>query len=274
VDDFLTMTHGREFGPLRSPDLKVVKRMLIDIIRTIAESGRDVIVDGPNLSTRFPKQVRDELGDSHEYAIQDFTGMPLEFCINNDRHRSTKNPWAYAGSDEVTKAWNTGQSLRRRFGGAGLPLWVEELNRSDGIVSYVADPNLPKAVIVDIDAALGSADLRTSDDTTRCSRNDVAVLLQQLTHGLDPQIILLTGRDEEQRDLLLQWLTDNKARHDELHMRRRGDTRRDDVVKLELFNDHIRHRFNVIAVFDDRERLVRLWRRLGLLTCTVAPQDG
>ena len=38
ADDFLTMTHGREFGPLRSPDLTVVRRMLIDLIKTIAES--------------------------------------------------------------------------------------------------------------------------------------------------------------------------------------------------------------------------------------------
>jgi hypothetical protein len=102
----------------------------------------------------------------------------------------------------------------------------------------------------------------------------VALFLQQLTHGFSPQIIILTGRDEEQRDLLSQRLTDRKARHDELHMRRHGDTRRDDVVKLELFNDHVRHRFNVIAVFEDRDRLVRLWRRLGLLTYAVAPKAG
>ncbi len=63
LDDFLTMTHGREFGPLSRPDLALVKRILMDTIRTIAESGRDVIVDGANLSTRFPNQVRDEMGD-------------------------------------------------------------------------------------------------------------------------------------------------------------------------------------------------------------------
>lgn len=115
------MTHGREFGPLSDPDLTIVRRMLLDVIRTIAESGRDVIVDGPNLSTRFAYQVRDGLGDEHDYAIQDFTGKPVEFCIDNDRNRYTKNPWAYVGSDEVIKSWDKGQALRRRFGGEGLP---------------------------------------------------------------------------------------------------------------------------------------------------------
>jgi hypothetical protein len=274
LDDFLTMTHGREFGPLGSPDLNLVRRMLIDIIQTIAESGRDVIVDGRNLSTRFPTQVRDRLGDRHRYAIQDFTGVSLEFCINNDRHRSTRNPWAYAGNQEVTKAWNASQALRRRFGGAGLPLWVEKLNSSDGIDAYVPDPNLPPAVIVDIDAPVGPVGRRASDDATPCWRDDVAVLLQQLTHGHGPQVIILTGRGEEQRDVLLQWLTDKSVRHDDVHMRRHGDTRRDDIVKLELFNDHVRHRFNVIAAFDHPDRLVMLWQRLGLLTCAVAPRKS
>ena len=73
--------------------------------------------------------------------------------------------------------------------------------------------------------------------------------------------------------MLFQWLTDRITRSDEVHMRRRGDTRRDDVIKLDLFNNHVRHRFNVIAAFDDRDRLVKLWRRLGLLTCAVAPRE-
>src|SRR3712207_4825827 len=157
--------------------------MLINIIQTIAESGRDVIVDGPNLSTRFPNQVRDRLGDRHQYAIQDFTGVSLEFCINNDRHRSSKNPWAYAGSQEVAKAWHAGQALCRRLGGAGLSLGDEKLNRSDGIGPYVPDPNLPRAVIVDIDAPVGPARGRASHDATPCWRHDVADLVQQLAHG-------------------------------------------------------------------------------------------
>jgi hypothetical protein len=269
VDDFLTMTHGREFGPLRSPDLNVIRRMLIGIILTIAESGRDVIVDGPNLSTRFSNQVRDELGDLHEYDIQDFTGIPLESCINNDRHRSAKNPWAYAGSDQVTKAWNTGQALRRRFGGAGLPFWVGHLNRSDGIVAYAPEPDLPEAVIVDLDAAIRSGDVRPDHGPSGCLRDGVATLLQQFAHDHGPRIIVLSGQDEDQRDRLIRWLPDKRVRQDELHMRRRGDTRRDGVVKLDLFNDHVRHRFKVIAAFEDSDGLVRIWRRLGLLTCAV-----
>ena len=275
LDDFLTMTHGREFGPLSHPDLRIVKRILLNIIRTIAESGRDVIVDGPNLSTRFPTQVRDELGDQHQYAIQDFTSKPLEFCIDNDRHRSTKNPWAYVGSDEVSKAWTQAQSLRRRFGGEGLPLWVEELNRSDGIAPYLADQSLPTAVLVDIDGTVAATDSRGPRGTavTADSQHRLADMLQELGHGHGSRMVVLTGQDEDRRDVFLEWLTPKNVRCDELHMRRRGDTRRDGVVKLELFNHHVRDRFNIVAAFDDRDRGVRLWRRLGLLTCAITFGD-
>ena len=47
-------------------------------------------------------------------------------------------------------------------------------------------------------------------------------------------------------------------------MRAAKDTRGDDVVKAELFDAHIRRRFHVRVVLDDRDRVVALWRRLGL----------
>ena len=56
------------------------------------------------------------------------------------------------------------------------------------------------------------------------------------------------------------------VKYDELWMRAAGDQRGDDVVKAELFDAHVRHRFLVRVVLDDRDRVVAVWRRLGL-TC-------
>lgn len=105
------------------------------------------------------------------------------------------------------------------------------------------------------------------------SERRLSHLLQQLTHDDDSRLVLLTGREEQHRGLVLEWLIDKRVGHHELHMRPPGDARRDDAVKLDLFNRRVRHRFDVIAVFDDRDRLVRLWRRLGLLTCAVTMPD-
>lgn len=274
LDDFLTMTHGRQFGELSGDDLKLTRRMLVNVIRSIAESGRDVIVDNTHLSTRFPNQVRDELGDEHEYSIQDFTGVPLETCIERDRLRAERNPAAYVGHDDVMKLWNTGQSLRQRFGGDGLPIWAEELNRSDGIQPYVPDLSLHAAVIVDVDGTLALNDSRSPYDTSRYHEDKLEHRLSELIMALNQsprrvQAIVLTGREQAHRGVLYDWFEKLGVHWDECYMRSDGDTRRDNVVKLELFNHHVRHRFNVVTAFDDRDRVVRLWRRLGLLTCQV-----
>jgi hypothetical protein len=52
-------------------------------------------------------------------------------------------------------------------------------------------------------------------------------------------------------------------------MRRSGDNRCDSIVKEEIYNDYIKDKYNVLAVFDDRDRVCDMWRRIGLLCLQV-----
>ena len=54
-------------------------------------------------------------------------------------------------------------------------------------------------------------------------------------------------------------------------MRPEGDFRKDAVVKLELFDEHVREHFDVKGVVDDRDAVVAMWRSLGLMCMQVAP---
>ena len=47
-------------------------------------------------------------------------------------------------------------------------------------------------------------------------------------------------------------------------MRPKGDQRKDVIVKEQLYNEHIKGKFNVVAIFDDRMQMVSLWRSMGL----------
>lgn len=278
LDDFLTMLHGRGHGHLSSDDLKLAQRMLLNCVRSIAGSGRDVIVDNTHLSTRFPDLVRDELGDEHYYALEDFTVVPLETCIRQDKVRAEANPSAYVGHDEIIKLHAKGRSLQQRFGGPGLPRWMSQLNEPDGIDLYVPDPSLPSAYIFDVDGTLALHANRGPYDTSRYYTDVLEQRLATIASSLredprDYRILVLTGRYEEHRSVTEHWLDENGFQFDELHMRADGDSRRDNVIKLELFNKHVRDRFNVGAAFDDRDRVVRLWRRLGLLTLQCAYGD-
>ena len=47
-------------------------------------------------------------------------------------------------------------------------------------------------------------------------------------------------------------------------MRKNGDSRRDSIVKEEIFWNDIEPKYNVLAVFDDRDQVVKMWRELGI----------
>ncbi len=49
-------------------------------------------------------------------------------------------------------------------------------------------------------------------------------------------------------------------------MREAGNTENDAIIKRRMFDEHIRANYNVLGVFDDRDRVVEMWRSLGL-TC-------
>jgi len=56
-------------------------------------------------------------------------------------------------------------------------------------------------------------------------------------------------------------------------MRSDGDYRADQVVKEELFRNQVEPKYDVIGVIDDRDKVVTMWRRLGLVCFQVAQGD-
>jgi hypothetical protein len=86
-------------------------------------------------------------------------------------------------------------------------------------------------------------------------------------------MIFVSGRKDDCRDVTEAWLKANGFEYDWLYMRKTGDDRNDAVVKLDIFNEHIRNGYDVLGVFDDRNRVVNMWRRLGLKCFQVAEGD-
>lgn len=88
-------------------------------------------------------------------------------------------------------------------------------------------------------------------------------------------IILLSGRPEEYRDITLEWLRENNQFNvfDKLFMRKNGDYRCDTIIKEEIYKEHIEPYYNILFVIDDRRKVVDMWRRLGLVCLHCAEGD-
>jgi hypothetical protein len=151
----------------------------------------------------------------------------------------------------------------------------KEMNASFVIEPYVEDPNLPWVVIADIDGTLAKMADRSPYQWDRVGEDEpvaAVVAAVDAAYLAGDAIIVMSGRDGSCRQITEDWL-DVAIDWDELHMRAEGDNRKDDIVKYELFNKHIRGKYNVRYVLDDRRQVVVMWRKLGLACFQVADGD-
>lgn len=103
----------------------------------------------------------------------------------------------------------------------------------------------------------------------------VKEVLDSLAFGDGNRIIFCTGRDEHYRAVTGKWLRDNliEVTDATLYMRPRGDYRPDVDVKRDLLARIRADGFDPKMVFEDRSRVVDMWRKEGLICAQVAPGD-
>ena len=133
----------------------------------------------------------------------------------------------------------------------------------------------PTAWMVDVDGTLALIANRNPYDW-RAAGDDppnLAVVTASQALAAHPSvaaIIVISGREERARDITANWLQSEGIPCDLLLMRSNGDYRSDEIVKEELFRRHVEPSYFVAGVLDDRDRVVQMWRRLGLVCFQVA----
>jgi hypothetical protein len=87
----------------------------------------------------------------------------------------------------------------------------------------------------------------------------------------DNTIVLASGRNERSRQATEDWLFDNFLfGYEKLYMRKADDFRGDDIVKQEILDQIIvDYGKKPDMVFDDRPRVVRMWRDNGIFVFNV-----
>lgn len=88
-------------------------------------------------------------------------------------------------------------------------------------------------------------------------------------------IILMTGSSDIARQITVDWLLKHTAYRDELLMMRPHTSRTPDLeIKKSWYkamSDADRAR--LVCVFEDRQRVVDMWRSIGVTCCQVAPSQ-
>jgi T4 RnlA family RNA ligase len=215
------------------------------------EQGYSVIWSDTNLNPVHLNRAQ-ELADKHQVklVIQDFTHVPLAECIKRDLVRPN----------------SVGQAAIEQ-------MYYDYLAQPDPAPAI--DPDLPDCYLVDIDGTLAINNTRNPFDWLRVDEDAlnpaVATLVAKL--GRDTKIIVLSGRSSVCRDLTISWLKKHNIEHHDLFMRSADDHRADDILKSELYYLHVRGKYNVLGVIDDRPKVCRMWRDLGLNVFQVGNPD-
>ncbi len=137
------------------------------------------------------------------------------------------------------------------------------------------------AIIVDIDGTIanhiGKEGARSHYDFSKVHldlpHTDVIELITMLAES-GYAIIFVSGRMEQCRDQTAVWIAEHTPfKKFELFMRKDRDQRSDAIVKKEIYHGKIEPHYKIKYVFDDRDRVVEMWRSLGLRCFQVAPGD-
>lgn len=225
------------------------------------EAGDSVIIDAMHLR---PKYVRRWIDFAERYGI-DY--VIEEFAITTEQ----------AIAADLQRNEPVGEHMIRKIAARYYPndtfLPLPKPRHEPPAAPYIAQPELPRAVLCDIDgtvALMGNRSPYAWDRVDEDRLNEpVAAALHALAQHCD-RVVYLSGRDGSCAQRTQRWLRDQGLPAGELYLREAGDYRKDAIVKRELFDQHIRGRFNVWLVLDDRNQVVRMWRELGLTCLQVA----
>jgi phosphoglycolate phosphatase-like HAD superfamily hydrolase len=87
------------------------------------------------------------------------------------------------------------------------------------------------------------------------------------------KVVYVSGRSDQCREQTETWLRTNGLPLGPIYMRKQGDHRDDDIIKIELLQQLRADGFDPIMAFDDRNRVVAAWRAAGIPCAQVAPGD-
>lgn len=272
-------THdGWKWSPENERD--VIKWRDNEIEKRLMFMGISVISDDTNFARKHQTRLA-ELAKKYdaEFIVKRFD-TPIEECIRRDTLREKpvgeavirKMAAHYHVEDECKPEPHISVGCSR--GTKCCPITHKEPT----FEPVIPNEYLMPAIICDLDGTLAlSEGKRNVYDASTCAEDDVNLPVKKIIETFykycNYQIIYLSGREDKYRKPTCDFLVKHNCPIGPLYMRTTGDFRKDWIVKGELFDQHIRDKYNIVFVLDDRNQVVNFWRKIGLTCFQVADGD-
>ena len=245
-DSLRTMLdNGKWSGDNEKFIINLRNKLILDILA----DGKTPIVDDTNLHSKHEQVIR-ELVKGVATVDVEFFDLPLDQCIERDLKRPNS-----VGEKVIKKMWR--QFLQEH---QEPPMYIH---------------GVPDAIILDIDGTLseGCGEHRGPYEYDKVSldkpNKPIVEIARRYVDDKNFVVIVVSGRDASCIDDTENWLRDNGIFYDEIYMRQIGNTENDAIIKKRIYDENIKGKYNILFVLDDRDRVVDMWRSLGLICLQV-----
>lgn len=251
----------------------LVTELQILLVRKSLLKGYNVVIDNTHCKQQYINDAIEAYSDLADIDYRYFD-IKVATAIERDSKRDKK-----VGESIIKKMHKNLTTMLDSFDFQP----VKQRNRIHKDYSKDFKKNLPYAVISDIDGTVAAMNSKRGpfewhkvgvDDpdypvieTLKAWKN------YKLEEKHEVEIIMVSGRDESCRKETEDWLNAAGIPFSKLYMRPKDDYRKDSLIKEEIYNNHIKDKYNIVLVLDDRQQVVDTWRTLGLKVFQVEPGE-
>lgn len=252
-DDLRKMIADKYWGLSRHQE-ETVTLLQQAQVRTAVAAGISPILDDTNLRAANVKEWQ-KLGAELGVPVRNVdVWVDLDEAIRRDAARDRT-----VGEDVIRDFYKRFMQKDR------FPAWptLEEVAIQGR--AYVPDPTKPKAVWCDIDGTLAKMVGRGAFDWHRVEEDEPwehVVETVQAYKAFGFKIVIMSGRDEVSREATERWLRRYNVPFDDLFMRPAGSMVKDNIVKHDLFWEHVAPKYDVRLALDDRNQVVDFTRKV------------
>ena len=250
-DDLRLMMHNSKWSKDNEKQVLLVRDAAI---KAALDNGYSVVVDDTNFASHHITNIQSMASLAGAvFEVKDFD-VSLSECLFRNRNRTNQVP------DKVIV------DMYNRY---VLPNKPKIKN----------DPDLPPAVVCDLDGTLAIHVARGPFELEKCYTDEVNYSVLECIKNMQRtyhKLIFVSGREDTCREETLKWLhhkCDITPGSFLLYMRPAGDNRKDSILKEEIYKRDILPEYYISFVLDDRQQVVDALREMGLQVWQVARGD-
>ena len=264
LDELRAMYGVTTFNPSEE---RLIQQTMYDAAERLLNKGYNIIADNTNLSSKswhewneLAKKVGDCTVEEKHFDVN----ITLKELKRRNSLRDRVVP-----EDVIERMYNKWMGMKPRTS-TYYPPNNNLLHTSE---KYAADMGKKHAIIVDLDGTLAINTSRNIFDWSRVYEDDVNFaldsLLLELANDVGYKFFFITGRSDVCYDDTLRWLKDKTyiGSFDDIELIMKPESIRntkDVEFKKSVYNNKIKDKYLVFAVFEDRKRVVEMWRSLNL----------